>query len=326
MKRLLHNLGAGFDGAIRAALPSGWTTLVIDASDRWNFSSDADAAFIVHGTLDDRSWEAAARPEGWPGKIGLVQLASTGLQGYPEWLPDAPQVASARGTNAIPIAEYALAAMLAYEKRIPDLWVRDSDSWPVRGKEARWQLGTLAGKTLGLIGSGAIGTRIAELAQAFGMHVLAARRSASTTALKGVAIRTLDALLGRADHVVIAAPLTAETRGLFSKAAFSKLKPGAHLVNVARGAIVDTDALLEALDSGHLAAATLDVTEPEPLPTGHRLYEHPRIHISPHIAWNAPGFAERLLGLLVSNIQRVDAGEAPTNLVTAEDRRAETEI
>jgi len=325
VKRLVHNLGGGFDSAIAASLPEGWTTEVVDAADRWALPADADAAFLVHGTLDDAGWGSAPRPDGWPGRIALVQLASTGLQGYPAWLFEAPHVASARGTNAPPIAEYVVAAMLAHEKRIPALWVRDEGGWPVRGKEARWQLGTLQAKVLGLVGIGAIGSRVAALAQAFGMRVVAARRSGAGSGPEGVEVAPLPEVLARADHLVVAAPLTPETIGLIGREAFAAMKPGVHLVNVARGAIVDHAALLDALETGQVAGATLDVTEPEPLPSGHPLYAHPRVRISPHIAWNAPGLAERLLALLGDNLRRVAAGEAPVNRVAIDDYRAESQ-
>jgi phosphoglycerate dehydrogenase-like enzyme len=325
VKRLVHNLGGGFDRAIVAGLPQGWVTEVLDPGARWSLPGDADAAFLAHGTLDDPAWKAAPRPEGWPGRTMLVQLASTGLQGYPEWLFEAAHVASARGTNAPPIAEYVLAAMLVHEKRVPELWVHDDRSWPERGKEARWQLGTLDGKVLGLVGVGAIGSRIAALAQPFGMRVVAARRSGSAAGIAGIEVMTLDDVLPLADHLVVAAPLTLETIGLIGAEQFARLKPGAHLVNVARGAIVDHEALLAALEAGQVSAATLDVTEPEPLPAGHPLYSHPRVRISPHISWNAPGLAQRLLALLGDNLRQVAGGEPPVNRVTLADYRAEAD-
>lgn len=320
MKTLVHNLGAGFNGAIQAALPAGWRSGV--AESHWELGG-ADVVFAVHDTRHPEAYRAAPPPPGWPGKTGLVQLASTGLQAYPEWLFDAPRVASARGTSAPPIAEYVLAAMLSHEKRVPELWVRDPDAWTARREDPRWQMGTLEGKTLGLIGIGAIGSRVASLARPFGMNVIAVRRSASP--VEGIAIVGLDELLARADHIVIAAPLTSETSGLLNRDAFEKAKPGLHLINVARGPIVDQDALLDALERGIVAAATLDVTDPEPLPSGHALYDHPRVRISPHIAWRAAGFAQRLLGILVDNLRRIEAGDPPINRVTLDDLRAENE-
>lgn len=320
LRTLVHNLGKGFNDAIQAALPDGWRSHA--AAGHWALG-DADAVFAVHDARDPAGYRAAPPPAGWPGRTAFVQLASTGLQAYPEWLFDIPRVASARGTSAPPIAEYVLAAMLAHEKRVPELWVQSAETWVERRDDPRWQMGTLDGKTLGLVGIGAIGSRVAALARPFGMRVLAVRRS--DRPVEGIDVVGFDELLARADHIVIAAPLTAETSGLFDRAAFAKAKSGLHLVNVARGPIVDQDALVEALERGTVAAATLDVTDPEPLPSGHPLYAHPRVRISPHIAWKAAGFAPRLLGILVDNLRRIDAGELPVNRVSLADLRSENE-
>ena len=105
-----------------------------------------------------------------------------------------------------------------------------------------------------------------------------------------------------------ATPATAATRHLIDAAAFDALKPGAHLVNVARGALVDQDALLAALDSGRVATASLDVVDPEPLPEGHPLYAHPGVRLSPHISWSAPDTMDRTVALFAENLRRYRAG------------------
>jgi phosphoglycerate dehydrogenase-like enzyme len=108
--------------------------------------------------------------------------------------------------------------------------------------------------------------------------------------------------------VVIAASATPATRHLFGREAFALAKPGVHLVNVSRGSLVDQDALREALDAGRVARASLDVCEPEPLPAGHWLFAHPRVRLSPHISWSAPGALERLFATFAENLRRYREG------------------
>jgi phosphoglycerate dehydrogenase-like enzyme len=125
----------------------------------------------------------------------------------------------------------------------------------------------------------------------------------------------LHEMLSASDHVVIAAPATPATRHLVDAAAFSAMREGVHLVNIARGSIVDQEALVDALDTGKVALATLDVVDPEPLPAGHVLYSHPKVRLSPHVSWSGPGTAPMTLQLFVDNLQRYAAGEPLTDVV-----------
>jgi phosphoglycerate dehydrogenase-like enzyme len=139
------------------------------------------------------------------------------------------------------------------------------------------------------VGIGAIGAATAKRALAFDMQILAYRRTRSPSPLPNVdLVSGLDELLGASDHIVVAAPATPATYHLFDANAFARMKRGAHLINVSRGALVDQDALLKALDDESLAMATLDVTDPEPLPAGHPLYAHPRVRVSPMSAGAPP--------------------------------------
>ncbi len=301
-------------GQLLAAHPAVGDIRAIDTSQRWSLPTDADVLFVLHeqgGDHRERD-ENCAAPPGWPGKVKFVQIASAGLDGYPRWLFDAPAVATAAGTAAGPISEFVLANMLAHEKRLLTVQIRDGDPWPEPDTVMQNPLGSLDGKTLGLIGIGQIGGRVATLARAFGMKVIAQRRS-TAPAPEGIEIVPLDTLLARADHIVVAAPLTAETTGLLDAAAFAKAKPGVHLVNIARGAIVDTDALVEALTSGKVAAASLDVTEPEPLPPGHPLWSAPNVRITPHISWSSAGTPARIFKLFAENVGRIASGQPPEN-------------
>jgi phosphoglycerate dehydrogenase-like enzyme len=122
-------------------------------------------------------------------------------------------------------------------------------------------------------------------------------------------VESIGHLLREADHIVIAAPATQATYHLLDDEAFQAAKPGAHLINVARGSLVDHDALLRALDDGRIARASLDVVDPEPLPTGHRLYRHPRVRLSPHVAWSSPSTTAFAVNMFVSELRRWRAGE-----------------
>ncbi len=237
--------------------------------------------------------------------VRWVHAYGTGVDAFPfDALGDRPLTCS-RGASAIPIAEWVLAVMLAAEKDLPESWVSEPPRhWNIKG------LGGLHGKTLGLIGLGGIGQAVAKRALAFGMRVLALRRSAAQSPLPDVSlVDDLRALLAAADHLVIAVPATAKTRGALNREAFAHAKPGLHLVNVARGEIVDQEALREALDDGRVALASLDVVDPEPLPKGHWLYAHPKVRLSPHISWSGPGALDRLLDPFLDNLRRYLAGQ-----------------
>ena len=311
--RIAHHF-APATGALLGGHPLVAEVRAIDPARRWEIPGDVDVVFALHApgvvSADD-----VPAPPGWPGAVRFVQIASAGLDGYPPWLFDAPAVASGAGTSAVPISEFVFAAILAYEKRIPEIRIEDGTPWPPQDAMMANPLGELAGKTLGLIGIGAIGGRIAGLARAFGMRVVAHRRSA-TPGPEGIEIVPFESVLARADHLVVAAPLTPETAGLLDAAAFARVKHGVHLVNIARGGIVDTAALIAALESGQVGAASLDVTDPEPLPFGHPLWGAPDVRITPHVAWSSAATPGRIFKLFLDNLARLAAGEPPLNPVS----------
>ncbi|MFT4247055.1 MAG: NAD(P)-dependent oxidoreductase [Pseudomonas sp.] len=249
-------------------------------------------------------------PAGWPWTLQWVQLLSSGIDAYPPWVLQAPQVTSGRGANAEAVAEYALAAIFAAAKQLPALWVHD-DHWRFT------TLAPVAGATLGIVGFGAIGQALARKAVALGMRVRGLGRPGYPIAEQpGVSpAANLEELLAQADHLVLAAPLTPHTRGLIDRHALAFAKPGLHLVNVARGALVDTPALLEALEHGRIGRATLDVTDPEPLPSGHPLYAHPQVHVSPHTAALSTDGLNRFVDIFVDNFGRYQRGEPLLNRV-----------
>jgi phosphoglycerate dehydrogenase-like enzyme len=273
-------------------------------------SSDEAAGAEVLATLVD---EPAAMAEVLRPPVRWVHVLAAGIDGFPLDVVGERVLTCSRGASAPAIAEFVLAAMLAVEKQLPALWLSEPPAeWNVAA------LGGLAGTHLALVGIGAIGTEVARRALAFDMEVAALRRRPAPAPVDGVRIVTdLGALLADADHVVVAAPATAATRRLFDAAAFAAMKPGAHFVNVARGSLVDQTALLDALEHGRPAVATLDVVDPEPLPEGHPFYGHPRIRLSPHVSWSSPQTITRTFDLFAENLARYHRGEPLAGVVDA---------
>lgn len=244
-----------------------------------------------------------------------VHLIGTGIEQFPfHQVRPGTTVTCGRGASAVAISEWVLAMMLAFEKRLPESWVQEPpETWAVA------PLGLLEGATLGIIGFGGIGSRIARIARAFDMRVMALRYSDRPSEVPGVEIvRDLDAMLPDVDHLVVAAPATPATRHLIGREALARVKPGVHLVNISRGWLVDQEALREALDDGRVACASLDTVEPEPLPAGHWLYTHPQVRLSPHISWMRPDIHQRILDPAIDNLHRYLAGEPLEGVVDLE--------
>jgi phosphoglycerate dehydrogenase-like enzyme len=265
---------------------------------------------VLVSLTDDAPAVAAALTPG----IRWVHILGAGVDGFPLEVVGDRLLTCSRGAGAPAIAEFVLAAMLAFEKRLPSSWI---DAPPSRWNTA--ELGSLEGRTLGVIGLGAIGSEVARRAAAFDMDVVAVRRRPLPSPRPDVSLcPSLSALLACSDHVVVAAPATAETGRLLDDAALAGVKPGAHLINVSRGSLVDQEALIRALDDGRLALATLDVVEPEPLPDGHPLYRHPRVRLSPHISWSSPRTVARTFELFVDNLARYRSGRSLQGVVDKE--------
>ncbi|RMP67060.1 hypothetical protein ALQ18_00785 [Pseudomonas marginalis pv. marginalis] len=247
-------------------------------------------------------------PPGWPYGAQWVHLVSSGIDFYPQWLFNGPPVTTSRGSAADNLAEFALAAIFAAAKHLPDIWVNNAE-WNFTA------LRPLKGTTLGILGFGAIGQRLAQKAQALGIHVVALRHSQTPFEVAGVeAARDIHDLFARADHLVLAAPLTEATRHIINRDVLGSANPGLHLINIARGGLLDQAALLEALDSGQVGLASLDVTEPEPLPDGHPLYSHPRVRLSPHTSAISTNSRQEIADTFVANLQRYVSGSELQNI------------
>ncbi|MCF5669230.1 dihydrofolate reductase, partial [Pseudomonas marginalis] len=249
-------------------------------------------------------------PPGWPYGAQWVHLVSSGIDFYPQWLFNGPPVTTSRGSAADNLAEFALAAIFAASKHLPEIWVKD----------AQWQftpLRPLKGTTLGILGFGAIGESLAQKALALGIKVVALRQSPAPFSTGVEAAKDIHDLFARADHLVVAAPLTESTRHIINRDVLGSAKPGLHLINIARGGLLDQEALLEALDNGQIGLASLDVTEPEPLLDGHPLYTHPRVRLSPHTSAISTNSRNEIADTFLANLERYIDGRTLENLANS---------
>ena len=230
-------------------------------------------------------------------------------------LPASVTLTNGAGIGAPPIAEWVIGRILQIYKGFP---LHDE-----RAREHRWEmaLGSLVmGKTVSIIGLGAIGNEVAKRARPFGLKLLGIRRSyragmTSPYVDELFGPDSLTEVLGRSDVVVLAAPGTGENESMFDAATFAAMKPGSVFVNVARGTLVDESALIDALRSGHLAAAALDVMRHEPMAHDDPLWDAPNVLISPHSSASGEGYMERAFDLFVRNLGHYLEGEPLENIV-----------
>ncbi len=224
---------------------------------------------------------------------------------------------NSRGMNARAVAEHAIAMILALTRRLPDA---------VRAQSARqWiqadlsGLPTLQGRTMGIVGLGAIGSELSAMAHALGLRVIGTRREVADPVPAGVAEALspaeLPRLLDESDIVVLAAPLTAETRGLIGASELSRMKPTAILVNVSRGKLVREAELVRTLQAGTIAGAALDVFEHEPLDQSSPLWGMSNVLITPHVAGFRADYWEAAVGVFSENLRRFLSGRPLLNLV-----------
>lgn len=220
------------------------------------------------------------------------------------------QVSNSSAVYALPCAEHALSFLLAQARNLPELldlrMKNNSPEWWA----ARARIASLQGQTILLAGYGAIARQLAALLAPFQPRLLAWRRSPrGDEGIPTVSASGLPAALASADHVVNLLPASAETHHFFNAERLRAMKPGAAFYNIGRGATVDQDALLGVLRAGHLSAAWLDVTEPEPLPDDHPLRHEPRCFITPHVAGGQKNEQEHIARHFLANLKRFETGE-----------------
>lgn len=213
------------------------------------------------------------------------------------------------------IADHVIAFMLSFARGLPRYAAQQAEGGWSRGQSVYWEV---EGKTVLVVGLGGIGTEVAKRANGLGMRVLATRNSRREgpefVEYVGLAHEAQE-LAARADVVVNTTPLTDDTRGMFNATFFDAMRPSAYFISVGRGASTVTDDLVAALESGSIAGAGLDVTDPEPLPRGHPLWSMPNVLLTPHSAADSDLQARRIRVLFVENLRRYVAGERMLSVV-----------
>jgi phosphoglycerate dehydrogenase-like enzyme len=337
-----EEIGSTRNARVAFAMPNGKVELAYFAGELSKAERDELAALapnvhIVTGLTREQALERAAEAHGVDARFATpdfltratnlvwVQAMSAGIDRYMGIAPlvenDGIVLTNMRGVHGPAIADHAFAMLLEL--------TRDLRSHAQSQGEHRWGRegsGTrpiaLQGRTMFVVGIGGIGTEIAQRAHGFGMRVIATRRSdtpAPDYVEKLGHAEDLLAMLPQADVVAICVPLTAETAHMLDAKAFAAMKRGAYLINIARGKVVDTAALIAALESGQLAGACLDVTDPEPLPESSALWAMRNVVITPHVAADSEVTDQRSWALLRENVRRFGAGEPLLNTV---DKRA----
>lgn len=254
-----------------------------------------------------------------------VQLTSAGADRLidSDLVRSAVKVTTASGIHAVPIGEWVLGAMIAFAKGFPRSFRSQQEStWrPYVASE-------LEGATVGIVGLGAIGRNVARLSKAFGMRVIATRRSQDQRMagpecgqpdVDEIYPRSeLNSFLAECDYLVLALPLTGQSRHMIGEEQLAAMKRNAVLVNIARGSVVDQHALINAVRNGVIGGAALDVTDPEPLPPESELWTLDNVMITPHISGGTPRYMDRAIELFCDNLRRYLAGEPLRNVVDPE--------
>lgn len=249
-------------------------------------------------------------------RLAFIQSISAGTDQYSRDALGAAgiRVASAQGVNERAVAEHAIALILAMARQIPE--ARDNQTakkWRSMVGDIAQREDELGGKTLLIAGIGRIGSRLATLAKAFDMRVIATRRDPSRGAGAADKVVGEDGLLGvlpEADFVALTCPLTPRTENLIDAKALAAMKASAYLINVARGKVVNEPALVEALNQKRIAGAALDCVWEEPLPATSGLWGVPNVLITPHTAGETRRYEDNVIDLLLENLERLWRGEA----------------
>lgn len=310
--------GARHDDRLCAAVGAVAGVRVTGARDRAAALAAIDDADALVATVVGWGADFAAAIARAP-RLVWMQALNTGIDNVEKrGIPAHLAISNVGPVNSTIVAEHALTLLLAMLRRTPKLAAAQARrDWAFDA--VRPELSTLRGKHVAILGFSHIGRGIAGLCAACGARVTAIARTARVDPSGTVveAVTALREVLATADALVVAAPLTAETRGLVNAEALAALKRGALVVNVSRGGVVATRDLLAALDSGQVGGAALDVTDPEPLPPDHPLWTKPNVIITPHVAGIGGGELVRaeLEALVVDNVRRFAAGGELQHLV-----------
>jgi phosphoglycerate dehydrogenase-like enzyme len=246
-----------------------------------------------------------------------VHSFSAGVENtlFPELVASPIPLTNARGVFSRSLAEFVIAGALYFDKKIGDMRRQQAE-----GRWVNMDVEELYGKTMGIVSYGSIGQATARLAKAFGMKVVAMRRRPELSAGDPLVDKVygpgeLREMIAESDFVVIASPITAETRGMVGEAEIAAMKPSAVLINVGRGPVVKEAALIDALKHQRIRGAALDVFDVEPLPAGHPFYALDNVLLSPHSADHTPGWTDQSMVFFVENFRRFVNGEPLENVV-----------
>ncbi len=311
----LRILTRPLDDALRQRLAAlSPRVMIVEARNRDDARQHAATVHAADASFCDAEFLAAAPELRW------IQAWSAGVERYlaVDALrePDHLVLTNMRAMSGAPIADHAFGMLLSLTRSLAAH--RDAQTRSAWDRSAGRIHEELAGRTLLVLGLGGIGTACAERGHGFGMRVLAVdvRLEPKPEQVERIVLPDqLDTVLPEADVVMVCVPLTDQTRNLLDARRLALMPRGALLINVARGRVVDTEALLAALDSGRLAGAGLDVTEPEPLPEDHPLWLRKDVVITPHVAGRSQGTDEREAELFVENVRRFVSGEPLLNVV-----------
>ncbi|SDR19709.1 D-2-hydroxyacid dehydrogenase [Natronobacterium texcoconense] len=276
----------------------------------------ASTARVVTGVGIDEDLLAVAT------RLELFACAFAGTEHLPtaELADRGITVTNAGGIHAPGIAEQAIGNVLAFARRLHEGWRRKQ-----RGEWRHFQSTEFKGSTVTIVGLGSIGTAVAKRLEGFDVETIGVRytplKGGPTDEVVGLEERELHDAFARSEYVVLACPLTDETRGLVGEAELATLPPEAVLVNVARGGVVDTDALVDALQRNAIRGAALDVTDPEPLPPGHPLWDLENCLITPHTGGHTPKHWDRLADVVAHNVEVLEEdGDDLENVVVDPDQ------
>lgn len=308
-----HEPKEGLYDAVRQSLPGA--AVVVAAGDRLP-SEIPGAQLVIGGRIDGDAFAMADELQWQHVPFAGVERVIT-----PALVERGILLTNSSGVSAPNMAEHLVAMMLAFARALPFfVKAQPERRWKPFDTDTEPRIFELTGQTVLLLGTGAIGKATAKRLRPFGCTIIGARRTPEL--VEGfdrvIGFAELGELLPEVDHVASSLPMTPGTAGLFSSDLIRRMKPGSYFFNVGRGGTVDQAALIEALSTGHLAGAGLDVTDPEPLPGGSPLWEMPNVLLTSHTSGTSPKADERVVDLAVENIRRYSSGEDLLNVVDLE--------
>ncbi|MDQ3855944.1 MAG: D-2-hydroxyacid dehydrogenase [Chloroflexota bacterium] len=302
-----HDVEEEFPGRVEAVAP-GIKVIVVEEDGSTEGASSPRV--LLRGSMSSEAMQRVLRE--YP-TVEWVHAYSAGVeQLLPELGDFAGTVTNSAGVHGEPIAEWVVAMLFAHAKRLPLLLQHHAaHEWQAEKAEE------LGGKTLGIVGAGGIGAAIARRARGLDMEVVGVRSSGQATEhiRRMYTPDRLHEMLGECDYVVLAVPLTPDTEGMIGEPELRAMQPSSVLLNIARGKVVQTEALLRALTEGWIGGAYLDVTDPEPLPHDHPLWDAPNTLITAHTSGYSPHSSRRTLELFCENLRRFVSGEELLNVV-----------